>query len=113
MEVESPTFEKMNKDVKVYRVSTCPCEVLRRTLQDRSSPSTPRRASLPKKNKRYCHDSKQQQFQCGELHAGPLVLWLQHLPRGRLAGKPPSHMKNLLNNDNINDLNNFQLVVFL
>ena len=102
----------MNKDVKVYRVSTGTCEVLRRTLQDRSSPSTPRRAPLPKKKiKRYCHDSWQR-FQCGELHAGTLVLWLQHLPRGRLARKPPSHMKNLLNNENINDLTIFSLLYF-
>ena len=102
----------MNKDVKVYRVSTRTCEVLRRTLQNRSSPSTPRRAPLQKtKTKRYCHDSWQR-FQCGELHAGPLVLWLQHLPRGRLARKPPSHMKNLLNNENINDLTIFSLPYF-
>ena len=40
------------------------------------------------------------------------MLWLQHLPRRRLARKPPSHMKNLLNNENTNELTIFSLLYF-
>ena len=86
-------------------ISTGTCEVQRGSLQDRSShPEHP--AVLLQKE---CHHSWQR-FQCGQLHAGTLVLWLQHLTRGRLARKPPSHMKNLLNNENINELTMFSLL---